>query len=191
MADTKVADFTETTSVDGDEWLYVVKTPSGTPADRKIKANNLLIPKGCRVYNSTTQSISNATLSALAFDSERWDTDAFHSTSSNTSRITIPSGLAGKYLVGAAIEWPSNATGVRTIYLRKNGNTYHAELRFNASTNSNTTGLALCSLIDLAATDYVEAIVYQDSGSSLNVSASGSSTTQYTFEFWAIRLQQS
>jgi hypothetical protein len=52
---------------------------------------------GCLLYKTTTTTITNASNTTLAFDGEVYDTDGFHSTSSNTSRITIPSGKGGYY----------------------------------------------------------------------------------------------
>ena len=57
----------------------------------------------------------------MTWDSEDFDTDGFHSTSSNTSRITIPSGKGGKYLLVAQTTFASNATGVRIWKIFKNG----------------------------------------------------------------------
>lgn len=42
MADTQVKNETELTSVDGDEVLYIVDDPAGTPADRKIKHDTIV-----------------------------------------------------------------------------------------------------------------------------------------------------
>ena len=52
---------------------------------------------GCLLYKTTTTTITNASNTTLAFDGEVYDTDGFHSTASNTSRITIPSGKGGYY----------------------------------------------------------------------------------------------
>ena len=45
---------------------------------------------GARVWNSTTQNISTATATAITWNSESYDTNSYHSTSTNTSRLTIP-----------------------------------------------------------------------------------------------------
>lgn len=41
MADSKLADLTEVTTLAGDEFLYVVDDPGGTPLDRKVTVANL------------------------------------------------------------------------------------------------------------------------------------------------------
>jgi len=42
MADTKLADLTEDTTPTTDDIVYVVNSPGGTPADRKVTLANLL-----------------------------------------------------------------------------------------------------------------------------------------------------
>lgn len=51
---------------------------------------------GCEAYE-LTQSCANGVNTAVNFDTESWDTDAFHSGTS--TNVTIPSGLGGIYLV--------------------------------------------------------------------------------------------
>ena len=49
----------------------------------------------CNVYNNANISIATGTNTALTFNSERYDNAAMHSTSSNTQRITAPTGGGG------------------------------------------------------------------------------------------------
>ena len=53
--------------------------------------------QSAKIYDTTTQSITAGATTALTADSEEWDTDAFHSTSSNTNRIVFTTAGAGKY----------------------------------------------------------------------------------------------
>lgn len=187
MADSKVADLTEDTAPALDDWLYKVNN-AGT-LDRKSKVANLNARRGCRVYKSTTTTISNGTLTALSsFNTERWDTDAYHDTGTNPGRISIPSGHDGLFAAGAHTEWDANSTGVRTIYIRKNGTDYLAGLRYNASGSSNTTGLSVVTMAPLVATDYLEVVVYQDSGGDLDLQPGGASANQYKQDFWVQRI---
>ena len=122
---------------------------------------------GANVYKNVTQSIANATWTTITFDSENFDTDSFHSTSTNTSRMTIPSGKNGKYLVTANLSFPTNTTGMRASMIRKNGADYAKGTWIGAFNEA--VGLIATQIIDLVATDYVEMQVYQDSGGSLNI----------------------
>lgn len=54
---------------------------------------------GARVYNSSGTSFGPTVVRALNFNSERFDTDAYHSTVSNNDRLTTPA--TGAYLIGA------------------------------------------------------------------------------------------
>ena len=124
---------------------------------------------GCILYDSGgTQSISTGTWTAVTFDSESVDTDSYHSTSSNTSRVTVPTGKAGKYRLTYNNQWPPNGTGVRTLNIYKNGSSslYCPEQIGNSSYYI---GTSLTFTITAAVGDYFEVYVYQTSGGSLNV----------------------
>jgi hypothetical protein len=123
--------------------------------------------KGVSLFGTTAQSIPNATNTIMTFDSESWDTDGFHSTSSNTSRITIPSGLGGKYLVTMNMAPELNGIGARYMELYKNGSRLIICYGVNA-TSTAYIGLYSAFVVDLVATDYLEIMVYQDKGSALN-----------------------
>ena len=126
------------------------------------------------------QSITNNTQTAILFDSEQYDTDAIHSTSSNTSRFTVPTGKGGYWQVSFFFTWDSNSTGIRNIYLYKNG-AFNAYLSSNpASANQGTNNATI--IYNYAAADYIEFYAYQNSGVSLNVSAPGQyGAAQFTY----------
>jgi hypothetical protein len=123
--------------------------------------------------------MSNNTFTvSVLFNAELFDTDGYHSTSSSTNRITIPTGLAGKYLVTASLSYAANSTGVRIIYINKTSG--GVETTHGGVTTSNigsvlNTSVATSTILDLAEGDYVTCEGYQNSGGSLNV-ASGTSS---------------
>jgi len=126
---------------------------------------------GCTVYLSSAQTIGDSTYTALNFGAELEDSDSFHSTASNTSRITIPTGFDGKYIFFAHVAFAYHATGIRVIRFKKNGAaTYYAYATTNA-TGSNTVTVihSQSPVLDLNATDYIEIQVYQDTGGNLDV----------------------
>jgi len=133
------------------------------------------------VYHSVSQSITNATETTLAFDSERWDTDTMHDTVTNNSRITFKT--AGLYLLNFSFEFPTHGTGYRYGLIRINGsgNPVAFESKDSASVASGV-GFAIASLYKFAVNDYVEARVYQTSGGALNVTAAA----PYSAEFSAV-----
>jgi hypothetical protein len=134
---------------------------------------------GCSLYKLTTnQSIANDTDTAITFNTEEWDTDGFHSTSSNTSRITIPTGKGGKYFIIGTAGTAASAVGVRSISFTVNGGTaIIAGNQVNATTSFSYRGTA-SGIYELAAADYIEMFVSQTSGGSLDVIA-GRNTTRF------------
>ena len=134
---------------------------------------------GCRVTRATTsQSIANNTDVAVLFNNETFDTDAFHSTSTNTSRITIPSGKGGYYQFNANVTFASG-TGNRELNIFKNG----ARVSYGPFPGSSTTSTASSTSTVLAGTvgDYFEVFVFQDSGGALNLLSDGTAAGASTF----------
>lgn len=132
---------------------------------------------GARVYNSADISIADSTATILTFNSERYDTLSIHSTSSNTGRLTIP--FAGKWCIGAAVDWDANATGYRSSLVRKNGSTVLTANTHPAASGADT-NQPLNTEDLFAAGDYVEIVVAQNSGGALNVKSLGN----YSPEAW-------
>jgi len=121
---------------------------------------------GARVYRTTNQSIPHNTNTALQFDAETYDTANFHDNVTNNTRLTIP--YAGKYSISASIDFVQNTTGTRHVFFLINGTTFIAGNTGPATTLPNTT-VALEAKYSFSAGDYVECLVYQNSGGALNV----------------------
>lgn len=144
--------------------------------------------EGCRVYHNANQGILIMTVTALAFNQERFDTDGMHDTAINNSRITIQT--AGKYLIGGVIEWASGAGGnsVRQILVRRNGIPGDAGFIVANMFMAGGPGsfrVAVNTIWDCAATDYFELCAHHtDATSPLAVVANPTVSP----EFWAHRL---
>lgn len=134
-------------------------------------------PPTCRVYNSANESINNATDTALTFNSERFDTDTIHSTVSNTSRLTATT--AGKYLIFGHAQFAPNATGTRKVFIRLNGTTNLGTIEVPNNGGAANVELPITTIYQLAATDYVELVVFQNSGGALNVNAGASQSPEF------------
>lgn len=148
--------------------------------DRLKRLQQSAVPNlSARVYNSAAISVSHNTLTALTFDTERFDTGGLHSTSVNTSRLTAP--IAGIYLIGGGVRLVANSGGnTRASMIRLNGTTDIGS--FNDNSHNATYAADMCpvTLYRLDVGDYVELTVYQDSGVALNASASPNLSP----EFW-------
>ena len=114
---------------------------------------------------SPIQTITDTTDTVLTADTELYDLDTMHSTSSNTSRITITT--AGKYRFGASLYWnENNSTGRRIQRFLVNGSTQYRSLAADADPWMSTFG---SRTLDLVATDYVEVQVHQTAGANRTV----------------------
>lgn len=152
--------------------LYFVSASSAIffPFDVGSAASSSAV--GVSLYNTTDQTVNNNATTLIAWNSETFDTDGFHDTATNNSRITIPSGKAGKYLLNVIITWQGNTTGNRRIIVYKNG----AQITTNTTTihsvvdtgtaNSNTNFHT--NVLDLAVGDYIQIYVFQNSGGALS-----------------------
>jgi hypothetical protein len=122
---------------------------------------------GCSLTKTANQSTSNVTLTTVTWDSELFDTSGFHDNSTNNSRITIPSGKAGKYLFIATINWNNSASGYREGRFTQNGT---AKTYFNfAATPTGEAATVGHMILDCAVGDYVEIKVEQSTGGSLDM----------------------
>jgi hypothetical protein len=127
---------------------------------------------GCSLENASTV-LSNNTDTILTFTGELYDTDTMHSTSSNTGRITIPSGKGGYYEFRWSMVFDNNSSGNRRVRLLKNGSSYEFGPILTIK-GDGLTGLSNSSVVSTVAGDYWELQAFQDSGGSLNVGVGGS-----------------
>lgn len=134
----------------------------------------------CRVYNNSNFLVATSTLTAVTFNSERNDNAGIHSTSANTGRLTAP--VDGFYWISANVSFASNATGFREVNLRLNGATNIGRDSKNA-VNGSGTAFSFGALYKLAAGDYVEVVVFQNSGGNLNVDSASAYSPEFGMAF--------
>lgn len=134
--------------------------PNPTIAANTVGSSQISTLPVARVYNTTDITCNNATATKLTFDTERLDSEAIHSTSSNTSRLTCVT--AGVYQITGNVEWDSNATGRRILEILLNNTTTIASSSKTPSTANPAPRQQLTTIYKLAATDYVELQAYQD-----------------------------
>lgn len=126
--------------------------------------------------NGTSQTISNNTQTAIAWTVEVFDTNGFHDNATNNTRITIPTGKSGYYLINARHEWDGNTSGERGLWVKKNGTTTVATADFH---NAASTGpfMKVTGVQNLSAGDYIEMICYQTSGANRTIDMSNGEFT--------------
>jgi hypothetical protein len=157
------------------ESATITSTKVADHANTSDLAYRILQPS-CRVYNDANISVNNASATALTFNSERWDNNGMHDTSINTGRLTCRE--KGIYSIKGCVEFASDATGNRKIFIRLNGGNSVATSNIGAI-NGDTSVLCVDADYELDIGDYVELVVVQSSGGALNVL----STSNYTPEF--------
>jgi hypothetical protein len=112
-----------------------------------------------RVRKSANQTITSATDTAVTWDTEDADTDAFHDTVTNNTRMTIPAGQGGRYLLELSLRLSTLSSGQRNGSIKKNGTTVLAGATVPGISGVNTFINCTC-VVNLAAGDYVEGFIY-------------------------------
>lgn len=152
---------------------------TATQWNASVRDNILFLanPPACRVYRTTAQTIANSSNTALAFNSERYDTAAMHDNVTNNSRITIPT--TGIYHVGGGIEWSATGAYTQAVFIIKNAATFLAQI--TAESGAPLSRVNLSTTDKFNAGEFVELWVVQFSGGNLNINATGNVSP----EFWA------
>ena len=125
---------------------------------------------GCSVKRTANKTISTATWTKIDFDAENFDTNGFHDNATNNTRLTIPSGQGGYYLITWNAIFASNNTGYRATGITKNN------AAVPGSSSNAIGGIAVGYtpvgqqfVLNLAAADYIEMQVEQTSGGNLTL----------------------
>jgi hypothetical protein len=125
--------------------------------------------QGASVWKSASQNATSAAQTTITFDTEVFDTDSFHDNSTNNSRLTIPAGMSGKYLVTAKADFAANVTGQRVVYHLVDGTLVNFAAIAPPQSGGGGAGVTLSAVYNLTAGQYVEMAVYQDSGTTLAI----------------------
>lgn len=121
---------------------------------------------GCDLFLVSTRNVSNANPTAIAFSDERWDSDSLHQNSTNNTRITVPAGGDGLWLVRGTIEYATQATGTsREAMIYLNGGARAADRRTPVDGRATVVNVEM--IVAAVAGDYFELYGYQNSGITL------------------------
>jgi hypothetical protein len=158
----------------------VLTVASGVPSWATPASGSTFV--GCGVKKTDDQSINTGTYTVVSWASEDFDTNSMHDNATNNTRITIPTGKTGYYLLTGGIAFNSNGTGNRIVRVYKNG----ADLRWLSSVAAANTGnftiVPFSQTFSLTAGDYLEIYAYQTSGGSLSVMSDAQAGT-----FWQVQ----
>ena len=129
-----------------------------------------------RAYKSGNTTLSDATQTAVVYDSEFFDTDNVYDTS--TGIFTVPSGKGGKYFLNTVTRitgGTANAFSSAYVQFEINGtnNEYRQRSYATSSGNFNNDSIEMNSIINLNEGDAVKVMIYLDvaSGTAILVGA--------------------
>jgi hypothetical protein len=156
----------------------VLKVTAGIPSWATPASGTTFV--GCWAYGLNQTIANGATTYVSDLGYESFDSDAFHSTTTNNSRITIPTGKGGKYQVNATVSFDNgNANvGYCQMFVRLNGSgthdvisgtQIHATTNIGATGNNNNSIIVATGILSLAAADYIELLVRSDQGSASSI----------------------
>ena len=159
-----------------EDFLSLTDTPSSYSGEGektvKVKATedglefvemDGVVDISCKVTKSASQSIPNATLTAITWNQESYDTDGMHDTVTNNTRVTF--NTAGKYSVLAQAEWEIAGGVFRFLEIRKNGGGGIARVR---SAQVGATENVVPYVGEFQVGDYIELCVYHDAGGNID-----------------------
>lgn len=142
----------------------------------------------CRLSHNAAQTLTTSTLTVVAFNTEQFDAaapNAMHDTVTNNSRITVPTGGAGWYMLQANAEFAANATGFRQIQIRHNGATVIASVIYPAAAVG-ATRMNVSTMYRMNVGDYAEVQVQQTSGGNLNLTTNSDISPSFSACWMAV-----
>lgn len=123
-------------------------------------------PPSVRVRAVASQSVGSGNTTTITWEVEDYDNYLMHSTTTNTSRLTVP--VDGLYDIKVGLDIQANAGGYRNLDILENGAVLIASMTV-APANGDNTRLVLPVEGRFVAGNYVEARFTQNSGATLTV----------------------
>jgi hypothetical protein len=136
--------------------------------DGSVTAAKLATFPKAYTQNSALISLADGVDTVLSMDTELFDTDNIHDSTTNPTRLTC--NTAGVYFVSAYVAYASNNTGFRHVFVRVNGGT---AISSDVRPALNSTDLTVSTIYQLNVGDYVEVFAFQNSGAALNIGLRG------------------
>lgn len=145
----------------------VLTADSSTSTGLKWAAPGGATAQAVALENSTDATLTTGVYTTITWNTETFDTDGFHSTVTNTGRITIPVGLAGKYMFYFLGYVNPGATGDFVAKFQLNGNDRNRWAHKIVSGEPFSPQLS--EVFSLSENDYVEVLCYQNTGGNLSM----------------------
>lgn len=156
----------------GVQGIQGIQGPQGDPGDDGFG-------QGARVYNSADENISgDGQWNTVTFNSERWDTDEIHSTSTNTERLTAVN--AGIYAITGSVNMEASSSGKRYLGIKLNNAYWIVLLSYSPTSVNDYQFVSTIAYLDVD--DYVDLRVAQNSGGTLKLIASVNFSPEFTMQ---------
>jgi hypothetical protein len=157
-------------TVSGTANLTIGSTNSSTVTFESGAATGHMSPAWSAKRGSAQTGVANSSAVTVVCDTEELDTDNAYSTS--TGEFTVPSGKAGKYMVGASFRSNASGSATRLACFLTVGGTIIRQTNFNQNSSGEGSS-TIHAVLDLSAGNVVAFKMFQDSGSSVNLEADG------------------
>ena len=170
----------------GDGAVAATELATGAVTAAKLAAG--AVPAGtgpvARVSHSANVSVPVApAVGVIPFNSEVFDAAAMHRTDVDPSRLSVTTPWV--YLISANITWaPAAGAHAVEVNLRKNGTSNIARV-VQQGDSANTSDQIVTTVDSLAAGDFVEVTVRQNSAAALNVLSAVSFSPQFSIVWLA------
>jgi hypothetical protein len=141
---------------------FIAFTVANTYTQSQV--DGLLVKPTFAARINTNQSITSATWTKIAFDTELIDNVGAYDTA--TYRFTVPTGQGGNYLLGVDAAFGIYSANHQFLFgFYKNGSNVDNNVFLWRDTGTDVQGGSWTKLISLNAGDYVEAYIYHNRGS--------------------------
>jgi hypothetical protein len=127
---------------------------------------------GARAYRATAFNVPNAAFTAIPLNGETFDTGTLHDTSTNPSRITVPTD--GHYIAAGVIRYQAGAGNFRLVGIYRNG----SQIATNWTSGAGL-GVPVADIVPCSAGDYLELYGYQDTGAALALEVGGAAAGNF------------
>ena len=135
-----------------------------------------------RVYSDSTQSFANGATDAIAFNQERFDTDAIHDNSTNNTRLTCKT--AGVYVISGTIQWEYNTSATHRrlgIIKYDSDGSNGVYIDFVSKDESPATGhkMTITTIYKLAVNEFVTLVARQNRGGALTTTVNANHSPEF------------
>jgi hypothetical protein len=126
-----------------------------------------------RVFSETVQAVGSGLFRVCTFTTERFDgpgVPMWTNVGPPGINQRLTAQVAGRYQITGVVDWDVNGAGdVRLVQIRLNGTTEIDDVSQSPVAGINNTSQNITTLWDMAAGDFVELLVFQDSGGLLDL----------------------